>query len=287
MNNIKEFKNMFGDLEFKYIFSQERFLKDLINSYFEFIGDNTRFAFSCIKAQDYIAPNKRHLKGYFADVSATLTNGEIIILEAFTNFNENSFAKSYSYLTRMYSNQIKQSEKEYKKRKKVTCLNFIDVNYKRKNNDIVNSYIPKNKKDNYILGTGEIENVLIRFDLARKICYDEYEPRFITWLKVMGAGSEEEMIKNAKGDKNMEESIKFLKWYSTSEENHTFEDIVSFARMNAKEEGITEGEASGEYKNKLETARNMLQDKLDIKSIIKYTGLTKKEIKAIAKNINN
>ena len=37
----------------------------------------------------------------------------------------------------------------------------------------------------------------------------------------------------------------------------------------------------GERKGRMETAKNMLKDKMDKKTIIKYTGLTLKEIEKI------
>lgn len=42
------------------------------------------------------------------------------------------------------------------------------------------------------------------------------------------------------------------------------------------------GEKRGRKAMSIETARGMLKDKLDKKLIIKYTGLTEKEIEAIA-----
>ena len=42
-----------------------------------------------------------------------------------------------------------------------------------------------------------------------------------------------------------------------------------------------EGEKKGIRKNKLETAKNMLKDKLDLNLISKYTGLSKSEIEKL------
>ena len=56
----------------------------------------------------------------------------------------------------------------------------------------------------------------------------------------------------------------------------------SFGRTGRREE--TErlnGEKNGQMKAKIETAKNMLKDKMDKKSIIKYTGLTLKELERI------
>ena len=68
-------------------------------------------------------------------------------------------------------------------------------NYKKETKEIVNNYIPKNKKSNKELNINKQEFVLVRFDIANKLCYDENEQRFIRWLRVMSAGSLEEMKK--------------------------------------------------------------------------------------------
>ena len=46
--------------------------------------------------------------------------------------------------------------------------------------------------------------------------------------------------------------------------------------------GETRGERKGILKSKLETARNMLKDKVNIDTISKYTGLTLSQIKSIS-----
>ena len=46
-------------------------------------------------------------------------------------------------------------------------------------------------------------------------------------------------------------------------------------------EGIKEGMKEGMKEGKLETVRRMLSDDVPIETIIKYTGLTEKEIKAL------
>ena len=48
-----------------------------------------------------------------------------------------------------------------------------------------------------------------------------------------------------------------------------------------KEEGRTEGYISGEKDGKLETAKNMIKDKLPIETIVKYTWLSKQEVEEL------
>ena len=42
----------------------------------------------------------------------------------------------------------------------------------------------------------------------------------------------------------------------------------------AKNEGIAQGFQQGAYEKAIETAKNMLKDKLSLETIIKYTGLS-------------
>jgi predicted transposase/invertase (TIGR01784 family) len=48
-----------------------------------------------------------------------------------------------------------------------------------------------------------------------------------------------------------------------------------------RDEGRREGMKEGMKEGKLETVRRMLSDDVPIETIIKYTGLTEKEIKAL------
>ncbi|MBQ7905615.1 MAG: hypothetical protein IJ361_07660 [Spirochaetaceae bacterium] len=49
------------------------------------------------------------------------------------------------------------------------------------------------------------------------------------------------------------------------------------------EKGISQGIQQGSQQKAIETAKNMLNDNLDIQTIIKYTGLSMEEIKSLAK----
>ena len=203
---MTRFKNMLYDLEFKFVFSHEEILKDFINSYFKYIGEEKEFGFSKIVSENYIMPDKREVKGYFSDITATLTNGDMLILESYTSFDDNSFGKSYNYMSRLYSNQITKNSTSYRNRKKIICLNIMCGNYQKKNKEIVNKYTSPRNDNNYeLLNGGELEFVLVRFDLVNKKCYDENEDRFIRWLRIMSADNLNSMKKYSEGDERMQE----------------------------------------------------------------------------------
>ena len=94
--------------------------------------------------------------------------------------------------------------------------------YKRENKEIVNNYIPKNKRSNKELNINKQELVLVRSHLVNKKCYDENEDRFIRWLRIMSSDNIKSMKKYSEGDKIMESAIRYLERYN-EELNHTFD----------------------------------------------------------------
>jgi len=270
---------------------------DFINSYYEFIGEPKRFAFTDISYQALISPETMDVADMYADIRCTLNNGEIILLEAYTSFGKEEYNKSYNYTYRTYSNQMTYKNKpRYRDCKKVTCLNLIPSNYQDSNNYLVNGYVPKHKITNKVIEKGETELVLIRLDKAKNYLIQwEYEERFIRWLKIINATSIKEMENIGRSDVIMEQSIEFLKWYR--KEYDSWHEELKESEAIGEKRGIELGEAIGEArgelrgkqlgekrgieKNQLKTAKNLLKMGIDIETIIKATGISKTALKKI------
>ena len=62
-----------------------------------------------------------------------------------------------------------------------------------------------------------------------------------------------------------------------------FEKGVSKGIQQGLQQGLQQGVSQGEHQKAIETAKKMLKDKLDIETIIKYTGLS---IEAINNLVN-
>jgi predicted transposase/invertase (TIGR01784 family) len=63
-----------------------------------------------------------------------------------------------------------------------------------------------------------------------------------------------------------------------------FEMLVDYDVQKVKTEGIKIGEQKGKLEGKLEVARNLLKDGIDISFIIKTTGLPEDEVKKLKEN---
>ena len=85
------------------------------------------------------------------------------------------------------------------------------------------------------------------------------------------------MSKIAEGDEVMEQTLKFMEDFLNDEEIRDVYDKINDVERYAKEEG----KAEGQHQEKIKTAKNMLQDGLNINNISKYTGLSLSEIKTL------
>ena len=81
------------------------------------------------------------------------------------------------------------------------------------------------------------------------------------------------MSKIAEEDEVMEQTLKFMEDFLNDKEIRDVYDKINDVERYAKEEG--------QYQEKIKTAKNMLQDGLNINNISKYTGLSLSEIKTL------
>ena len=91
----------------------------------------------------------------------------------------------------------------------------------------------------------------------------------------MNAESIEEMEKIAKGDDVMEQAIAYVDQF-LKEEGTTFQDKIEYEKAKSEAKGRAE-----EHEKMIKAAKNMLQDGISMKAIIKYTGLSKQDIENI------
>lgn len=184
-------------------------------------------------------------------------------------FSQKDYNKSLGYLCRLYSRQEKSIKTtDYKK---VISLNFIQGNFKRINNNIVNGYSLKNVINNEELNDN-ILMYLVRYDLIDNIPYEYGEERFITYLRIIGSKSVKDMKKYAKGDKIMEEIIKMLKEWNIESDRINYQRRID----EAKEEGM---EA-----NKIAIAKKLINLNASKNYILEVTGISEKDYEKLINN---
>ncbi len=281
------FSPLSNDLTFKYVFSHENILKSFLNLFLDYIDSTVTCEIVDITPESYIIPNNKKIKSYFGDIVATLSNGDIISIEMYSNkFSENEYNKSFAYTSRLFSNQIEKNKINYEEMHKVISLNLIPTNYKRVNKEIINSYRIKND----ILNISIDNNILIyllRFDLTNKMSYNLNEHEFITILRLLNCKSLEEMEKYQKGGKSIvDEVIEYVKEWNLESSKNGLERYIEEKQQETAEEVRKKVSEEVRKETRVETieernfdiAKNLLNKKMKIQDIMDVTGLTKKQV---------
>ena len=223
-----------------------------------------------------IAKTNVHIKGKTVDVLAE-TKNEVLNIELNNSYYPALHNRNASYIFSKYSEEVKVSE-TYNKMKM-----FIQINLTKglsKDYPSLEIYTLKGEKSN----KKYIDNLIILEFNIDKIKDEWYngisEYNFVAALDLEG----EELNKICEGDKYMElfekevkrlnQNQKFTEFMSAKEEE---EKLKKTLIEDAKNEGIQKGE----MKKQIEIAKNMLENKMDLKLISKLTELSISEIETL------
>ena len=272
-----------SDFIFKKLFTEEpEFLVDLVNAVLD-LPENLRIAELQVLNPE-IPPELISDKTSIFDIRAVNESGEQIIIEM-QAFPQAFYAKrALYYWAKTYSTQLAKGE-DYLLLKKVYSINFVDFKLidspdyhtvfdiiARNNNDIQLS-------ENFEMHILELKKFGNTVDFTDKINI---------WMYIINnTESIGEDIMKTIVDKQpvMEKVFDRLDKMSTNKTLLSEYEIRKRAAMDEKarldysfDKGIEKGIEKGVEKEKLETAKLMLKDGLDVKVIMKYTGLSKEEI---------
>ena len=270
------FVSLTDDIMFKHVFSRPHIMIDLLNSFFEYIGENKKIVNIRLEKDKSMHGTNIYSKIFYGDIVAILEDETIISVEMYKEFGQEEYNKSTSYLSRLYGNQLKKGQK-FIESKKVISINFMSGNYHKVNNALVNDYGFVRKISRTIENDECMIMYLVRLDLSDKVLYNNINKRLIRWLKLMKSKSMEEMKEIGKGDKTMEDVIKYVDWF-LKEEGTTFQDKIEYEKAKS--------EAKGREDDKKETAKNLLNMNMPVANISKATGLSEQEINNLSKNID-
>ena len=277
------------DYAFKRVFGRngnEGILKDFLESILDIeIKDIT------IQNPE-IPKNMRDSKIGILDVRAEINGKEIIEVEMQVQNQYNIDKRSPIYITKIYSDQLKEGD-SYVKVKKVAVINILNFNYYERNSyHSVGRMKFENSKENekvdmgYILEeqyvTDDLEMHFIELPKFRKKNPD-ISSKLDQWLWLICG--EEEKIKMAKNEneKIKEAKSELEKLEMSPEDRELYELRLKAIRdeINIRESGYTDGMKDGEEKGKKEIAKNMLKENMPIEVISKLTGLSQEEIEKL------
>ena len=278
-------RKLISDLLFKEIYgSSPIFLNDFLNSFFSHLKKEYSYDDSKVYEEVPIQKFKNKDKGFRGDVLVVLPN-QFVSMEAYSKLTLSGIKKTLSYVTRIYSTQMKAGEKDYTKMRKVVSI--LIAGEVSKNLNLEEKWFQEYKirSEDKSLLTDDIEIYILRLDKVKEVGYNEGESdKLILHLKLMGAESHKERKQIGRKDEVLmtiaEHMVDFMNDRETNEifsiENtlkHTYTDI-------GREEGEEIGEKRGEENKQLEIAHRMLK-KYKIEEISEVTGLSIDTIKKL------
>ena len=227
------------------------------------------------------------------DLLAEIDNKEQINVEIQNSNKYNTVSRSLYYGSTLYRNSLKEGE-DYNKAKRTVVIMILDYNEFK---DGTYHEVARMKRDyNNEIITDKVEYHYIQL------------PKFIETVKEIKT-DEEMWIAYISNQLDKEEKGELIRMKKSIEEINAIVDEVmndrdvydaltirelneydrkaalSYAKEKGEEEGrakgLKTGRAEGERKNKIETAKKMLEMNMPKEQIIEITGLTEEELKNI------
>ncbi len=234
---------------------------------------------------------KENIDDKFAilDIKATLNDGTRVNIEMQIVDQYDMKKRSLYYLSRLYSEQLKQGD-EYRKLNGAIGINILNFNLL--NNDRYhNHYLFKENETNEIY-TDLMQIHIIELPKFNKNL-NEIKDELESWVEFLKEPSTEVVNMLSKQVPEIIEAFEVLKVVSSNEETRRDAEIRIKAMSDkasslagAKEEGLQQGIEQGVQQGLYFVAENMLKNKIDLNIIRIATGLSIEEIEEIKKILN-
>lgn len=269
------FKNIFGNK------TSSNILISLLNAILGYKKESKKITEITID-DSFIKKENIDDKFSILDIKATLRDGTRVNIEMQIVDQYDMKKRSLYYLSRLYSEQLKQGD-EYRKLNGAIGINILNFNL-LSNDRYHNHYLFKENETNEIYT--ELMQIHIielpKFNKRPNEIKDDLE----SWVEFLKEPSVEVVEMLSKKVPEIVEAFEVLKVVSSNEETRRDAEIRIKAMSDkasslagAKEEGLRQG--------KLEIILNMLKNQLDEETISRLSGLSLEEIREIRENANN
>ena len=201
-------------------------------------------------------------------------NGKIIGIELNNNSSKASLERNISYAADLYkSKMVSGKEYDYETVIQININNFTFEG----NSKIMEEYSLRNEEGEKL--TEKLKFIHIYLPNIRKKCYNKEKLNVLERL-LLAFNEEENLSDITKGDRIMEEYVKDAKEASIKDEViGLYDKELHLEKLRLSE--LSEAREQGIEQEKIEIAKNMLNDGLDISVISKYTSLSKEEIESL------
>ena len=276
-NSTKEKKyNLKNDVIFKAFFAKkgnEQFLIDFLTGLLKIkIKDIT------IEEEVDIFKLSQFEKGGRIDLQATLDDGTVVSIEMQVKNQYNIEKRSEFNASGVLRKETRKGVK-YNNIKQVIMINILDYNFLNIDDYVSDTVTVLNKHRNYELPS-LVKHYFIELPKFRKQKPDMND-KLNQWLAVIDDMDGGRIKMAEEKNEKVKSALDEMTFLTGDAEVRRIAELRDKWEMDwntdmyyAKEEG----EKEGKRKAKLETAKNMLEEKIPLEIIIKVTGLTKEEI---------
>ena len=209
------------------------------------------------------------------DVIATINGKEKCNIEMQLESETTIKERILYYWSRVYSRQIKKGNK-YENLQKTIVILIADFKVEGLEElEYITKWKIIEEKNRKLILTDKLELVIIELP---KIIEDEARSELIDWLSFLENPKSERVKEKMKENEELNEAVNKLEEMS---EDEYLERIADLREKKILDENsrLSESYNKGLKDGKKETAKKMLQEGIDIETIIKITGLSKEEFK--------
>ena len=221
------------------------------------------------------------------DVHIRLNNGERMNIEMQSTSCDYWQERSLFYLSKMYTEQIKQGE-DYESLKKCIHVGILNFNLFRHDRYYSRFHIWEDTSREMYTDKFEIHIL----ELPKLAQYEYPETELLRWAQFFGAKNREEMQMLAEQDKYIDKAYRRLEEMSADEQKRweyemrqkairDHRHMLASGRREGEKIGEQRGLEQGESKKAVEIARKMLGDKMPIEKVAEYSGLSLEEIQKL------
>lgn len=271
-----QFLDVKTDFAFKKVFGSEQskdVLIDFLNAVIDFADEKIT---DLTIVDPYQIPLLKGMKDSYVDVKAVLSNNTKVIIEMQV-LNVEGFEKRVLYnAAKLYSNQLKKAQR-YDTLEPIIALTITDfVMFPDFQN--VFSYWNLREKDLFIQYSDDIELIFVELP---KFTKTEETLTSITdkWIYFIKHAGELDFIPTSFTEPHLLEAFEMANTARLDEN----ELEMQFKRRDfiALQKGSL---AKAKRDGKLEIAQNMLDDRVPLETILKYTGLSEDEVEKLRKS---
>ena len=271
--------NLKNDVIFNSFFSRKGNEEYLI----DFLQSLLKIEITEIEIQGQVDLEKlaQNEKGGRLDLQAKLNNGIIVNIELQIKNEKNMEKRTLYYGAKTLSKEVKRGE-EYNEIKQVIMINILNYEMFEYEEYVSETVIvsERHREKEIINGMKWYFIELPKFRKAQK----NMEDKLNQWLVFIDDYDKGEIEMAEKKNKTLERARVELNYLTGDAEMRRLAELREKWEMDyisAKADGFSDGREEGRKENKLEIAKQMLEDGVDIAKISKYTGLLEEEIEKL------